>query len=376
MGTYANTDAQGQVIFSLPEKDYKVRADYLGSQYWSELIFWQDKDIDIDHGKTNIHVTNFGKDIENAKVYLFTETGSYLGKYERTDSSGSASFTLPVKLYKFRVDYSGSQYWSGEITPLPHGELDIDLALDPLALNLTNNPKPVRFDGVPIEYQPDGIVLASIGSLTGILTQSIIAQTPEPKIYYYINDHLGTPMKVIDENNTIAWSAYYKPFGEADITVDTFNNNFRFPGQYYDNESNLHYNYHRYYDFGTGRYIKPDPIGLYGGLNLFIYTINNPINYYDPLGLDEFDSFVRGWTGQNFSEFLDSSWASDDKNKDPLTPEQRQAYRDTIKHLIDNASNLVKYGPRTIILPKEILEKMMDKLNPLKPEDVEACPIK
>ena len=240
MGRYANTDQQGQVIFSLPEKDYKVRADYLGSQYWSEVITGQDADIDIDHGKVNIHVTHLGEDIENARVYLFTETGSYLGKYVNTDSAGVASFTLPVKSYKFRVDYSGSQYWSGEITPLPHGELDIDLALDLLALNLTNNPKPVRFDGVPLEYKPDGIMLASIGSLTGILTQSIVAQAPETKIYYYINDHLGTPMKVIDENNTIAWSADYNPFGETDITIDTFKNNFRFPGQYHDQESQLH----------------------------------------------------------------------------------------------------------------------------------------
>jgi hypothetical protein len=135
MGESANTDPQGRVIFSLPEKDYMVRADYLGSRYWSEVIAGQDEDIDIDHGKVNIHITDLGEDIENAKVYLFTETGTYLGKYENTDSSGSASFTLPVELYKFRVDYNGSQYWSGEITPLPHEELNIDLALDLLALN-------------------------------------------------------------------------------------------------------------------------------------------------------------------------------------------------------------------------------------------------
>jgi len=249
------------------------------------VIFWQDNDIGIDHGKINIHVTNFSDDIENAKVYLFTESGSYLGEYQNTDSSGSASFTLPVKSYKLRVDYSGNQYWSEVITPLPHGELPINLALDLLSLSLTNNPKPVRFDGVPLEKRPDGIMLASIGSLTGILTQSIVAQIPEPKIYYYINDHLGTPMKVIDENNTIAWSADYKPFGEADITVDTFNNNFRFPGQYYDNETGLHYNWHRYYQPQIGRYLRPDPMGIQDGINLYLYANSNPINFFDILGL-------------------------------------------------------------------------------------------
>jgi RHS repeat-associated protein len=62
--------------------------------------------------------------------------------------------------------------------------------------------------------------------------------------------------------------------------------NLRFPGQYYDGETGLHYNYFRDYNPGTGRYIESDPIGLKGGLNTYVYTLNNPLDQIDRFGLE------------------------------------------------------------------------------------------
>ncbi len=104
-------------------------------------------------------------------------------------------------------------------------------------------------------------------------------------MYYFLNDHLGTPHKIVNSEGVIVWEAAYLPFGKGQIITETIENNFRFPGQYYDAETGLCYNWHRYYDPNTGRYLTPDPIGLRGGINLFAYVINDPINGMDLWGL-------------------------------------------------------------------------------------------
>ena len=105
------------------------------------------------------------------------------------------------------------------------------------------------------------------------------------EIQYYINDHLGTPQQLVNQNQEVTWAADYQAFGEASIEAEVITNNHRFPGQYYDQESGLHYNWNRYYEPNTGRYITSDPIGLNGGMNTFGYVGGNPLYWYDRTGL-------------------------------------------------------------------------------------------
>jgi RHS repeat-associated protein len=92
-------------------------------------------------------------------------------------------------------------------------------------------------------------------------------------------------MKMVGGNGSVVWSAQYRSFGEARIDGSaTLTNNLRFPGHYYDQETDLHYNWNRYYQPKVGRYVRPDPIGLNGGFHLFLYVHNNPVRWIDPFG--------------------------------------------------------------------------------------------
>jgi RHS repeat-associated protein len=111
-------------------------------------------------------------------------------------------------------------------------------------------------------------------------------------VYYVHTDHLDTPRKVSRaSDNALVWRWDPGPFGdglakENPQGIGTFVYGLRFPGQYYDVESGLSYNYYRDgYDPSIGRYTQSDPIGLGGGLNPYAYADNNPVLYVDPLGL-------------------------------------------------------------------------------------------
>ena len=166
-------------------------------------------------------------------------------------------------------------------------------------------------------------------------------------IYYYHNDHLGTPQKMTDSSGTVVWTADYLPFGTVGVTVNTIENNLRFTGQYFDAESGLHYNYHRYFDPETGRYLTPDPIGLDGGINLYVYAQNNPINMIDPFGLEMYrPGYNTKPIGQQWAEF--SNIISDQlfpKRSPAAIQAAQQIYYKDIAGRLDNAAGLgLLYG--------------------------------
>ena len=117
----------------------------------------------------------------------------------------------------------------------------------------------------------------------------------QPDLVYYQLDHLGTPIAAHNAKGEAVWTAEYEAWGRIrnETVSDGLKVNipFRFQGQYYDEESGLHYNRFRYYDPEIGRFVSQDPIGFAGSDNFYEYA-PNPIGWVDPLGLKKYCGLV------------------------------------------------------------------------------------
>ena len=183
--------------------------------------------------------------------------------------------------------------------------------------------------------------------------------TPNEATHFVHNDHLGTPKVVTASDKSVAWQAEYKPFGEVYGLDGSVENDFRFPGQYYDSETGYYYNYFRDYDPEIGRYLESDPIGLRGGLNRFAYAASQPLRMLDLFGLAYFEKRPlkrMPWFGPFSDNFLD------DYTNTEISHEQL-FFEDTKKNLgffaedvelglpegvrADTADQLPRYRPET-----------------------------
>ena len=121
-----------------------------------------------------------------------------------------------------------------------------------------------------------------------------VALIKDNQVYYYHLDQLGTPVCLTNQAQDIVWENNTDLFGaenkalvinnDETQTVNLIDNPLRFQGQYFDEESGLHYNRFRYYCPTQRRFVHQDPIGLAGGINHYQYA-PNPINWVDPYGL-------------------------------------------------------------------------------------------
>ena len=158
---------------------------------------------------------------------------------------------------------------------------------EPLAQFQTTSPIGIEREDKPAEpysYDPETDPLLKIPPEPQGQSEA------QPELVYYQLDHLGTPIAAHNAKGEAVWTAEYEAWGR--IRNETVSDDpkvnipFRFQGQYYDEESGLHYNRFRYYDPQIGRFISQDPIGFAGSDNFYEYA-PNPIVWVDPWGLQK-----------------------------------------------------------------------------------------
>ncbi|WP_371624828.1 DUF6531 domain-containing protein [Streptomyces sp. NBC_01116] len=107
----------------------------------------------------------------------------------------------------------------------------------------------------------------------------------DERFFAMVTDLVGSPTELVDEVGALAWRSRTALWGTtAWAKGSTTYTPLRFPGQYFDPETGLHYNHHRHYDPQTARYLTPDPLGLTPAPNPSTY-VHNPHTWADPLGL-------------------------------------------------------------------------------------------
>lgn len=119
------------------------------------------------------------------------------------------------------------------------------------------------------------------------LPVAVVDVSGSSTVAYVHADGLGTPRVVTNRAGSKIWEWPYtsNPYGEQQPVSSGYELNLRFPGQYYDVESELAYNVNRDYEAATGRYLQSDPTGLDGGLSTYAYVLSNPLWGVDTSGL-------------------------------------------------------------------------------------------
>jgi RHS repeat-associated protein len=144
------------------------------------------------------------------------------------------------------------------------------------------------------EYDSAGTLLREYVWLDNRPIAAIEAGTT-PVVYWVHTDHLERPVMMTDDNANVVWQAKYLPYGEVYSVTGPASLDYRFPGQWFQLESGLNYNWHRHYDPTTGRYVQPDPIGMPDGPSRWAYAQNSPLMNVDPTGEIFIPSWVYKW---------------------------------------------------------------------------------
>jgi RHS repeat-associated protein len=137
-------------------------------------------------------------------------------------------------------------------------------------------------------WLPEAEIAPTMGSRAQVDRSLAVVEavnTAAPIVYYVHVDHLHRPVKMTSEAKATVWEAVWQPFGGLHAVTGAASINLRFPGQWFQAETGLHYNWHRSYDPSLGRYTQVDPLGFVDGPSVYGYAGGSPFRWVDKDGL-------------------------------------------------------------------------------------------
>lgn len=235
-----------------------------------------------------------------------------------------ASGNVTEQDYEIEVDAAPARTYTHDLNGnlLDDGERQYDWDAENRLIRITDGDKVVEFayDGMSrrmslietdnaIEvrnhrYLWDGVQILQERSSTGgawrkrYYSQGVqVRDGSSSDNYYYTRDHLGSIREVVEADGETVVARYdYDPYGRVEtLGTSTFDADFRYTGHFYFNfagapeERGLHFAPYRVYTPEHGRWLSRDPLEdaelLPEGPGLYGYVGNDPVNYWDPLGL-------------------------------------------------------------------------------------------
>ena len=316
-------------IYRVTNVKYNVTDPVSESQIPGSSAFESEKTYNLDPAGNRLSVINGG-----TAVYIPNDMNQY-------ETAGDTAYTYDENgNMTEKITPEGTIYYTYDYENRLTQVVNPQSQIISYKYDVYNHRIQKDIDGVITKYIYDGgNVIAEYGSGNNLIARyvhgsrvdeliQVTGYQPQAASYYYHYDGLGSVTDITDSSGNLVESYSYDIYGEVTIRdtqgaiLDTssISNPYFFTGRRFDTETGLYYYRARYYDPNLGRFLTTDPIGYLGGINLYAYCHNDPVNFTDPSGYcEEAPKDPKDMT----DEELDDEWKKlndKKKSKEGLTP--------------------------------------------------------
>jgi len=297
--------------------------DLMGNRLWSTLNAEPGTLNASTYSANNLNQYLSVTSVVSVRAYSYDQNGNQLVNYQELSDGSIITNCLGWDIENRLVSITNQDGEVGQYTYDPFGKRLSK------AVNGITNYYVYSDEGLIAELDSTGGVAVAYGYQPDSLWMNnpVFLSKPGPEnpelrtYYYFANDHLGAPQKLVAKNGSTVWSLVQDAFGMAVVSSNsTVLCNLRFSSQYHDEESGLNNNDQRYFDPVNGRYLSGDQIGDAAIFNLYGFVDNDTVDYVDPDGRAKYRPTSGGSEDAGYSDTWPAGvphWVARNKSATP-----------------------------------------------------------